>query len=355
MRIAREVSLMVVVLLMSLGLPTLGSRFAAAVGPGAATGAEAAITLQGSGATFPAPLYQKWFAEYNKAHPDVQVNYQALGSGAGIKQFQNNLVDFGASDAAMTDEEMAAVKQGVVLLPMTAGAIVLAYNLPNGPSELKLSRDAYVGIFLGKITQWNDPAIANTNPGANLPPTKITAVVRSDGSGTTFVFTSHLSAISEAWKSGPGAGKSVNFPAAVAGKGNSGVTALIKETPGAIGYVEYGYALQTKLPMATLQNKSGNYVKADLASGKEALASVPLPADLRAWATDPATPNSYPIVTYTWLLCYKKYQDPKIAETLKSIIQYGVTQGQSFSVELGYIPLPGNVVDAVTRAMNDIS
>src|SRR5215469_8002830 len=173
--------------------------------------AQAATTLQGTGATFPAPLYQKWFTEYNQAHPDVEVNYQALGSGAGIKQFQQHLVDFGASDAAMTDAEIAPVKEGVVLLPMTAGAIVLAYNLP-GITDLKLSRQADAGIFLGKITNWNDPAIAKTNPGITLPDTKITVVSRSDGSGTTFVFTSHLSAISPEWKNGPGSGKSVSFP-----------------------------------------------------------------------------------------------------------------------------------------------
>jgi phosphate transport system substrate-binding protein len=177
------------------------------------------VTLQGTGATFPAPLYQRWFSEYNKLHPTVQINYQALGSGAGVKQFQDGLVNFGASDAAMTDEEIAAVKNGVVLLPMTAGSIVLGYNLPAGPKELKLSREAYVGIFLGKITQWSDPAIAKANPGEKLPDTKITVVTRSDGSGTTFVFTSHLSAIGEDWKKGPGAGKSVNFPVGVAGKG----------------------------------------------------------------------------------------------------------------------------------------
>ena len=355
MRIARGVLLLVAVSLMGVGLVTLGGRFGTRLGAGVATNAQAATTLQGTGATFPAPLYQKWFTEYNKAHPDVQINYQALGSGAGIKQFQQHLVDFGASDAAMTDAEIAAVPEGVVLLPMTAGAIVLAYNLPDGPSELKLSREAYVGIFLGKITQWNDPAIAKANPGVTLPATKIQPVVRSDGSGTTFVFTSHLSAISDAWKSGPGAGKSVNFPAAVAGKGNAGVTALIKETPGAIGYVEYGYAVQTKMPMAVLENKSGKYVKADLTTGKDALASVQLPADLRAWITDPAAPEAYPIVTYTWLLCYKKYKDPNTAATLKSVIQYGLTQGQSFSVDLGYIPLPANVVDAVSKALEQIS
>jgi len=352
MRIVRGMLALGGAALMGLILATPNGR--SGLGSGVAIGA-GTITLQGSGATFPAPLYQKWFTEYNKAHPDIEINYQALGSGAGIKQFQQNLVDFGASDAAMTDEEIAAVKQGVVLLPMTAGAIVLSYNLLNGPSELKLSREAYVGIFLGKITQWDDPAIAKSNPGVRLPSLKIQPVVRSDGSGTTFVFTSHLSAVSDAWKNGPGAGKSVNFPAAVAGKGNAGVTALIKETPGAIGYVEYGYAMQTKIPMVALQNKSGSYVKADLTSGKDALASVQLPANLRAWITDPTGAQSYPIVTYTWLLCYKKYSDPDKAAAIKSVVQYGLTQGQSFSVDLGYIPLPPNVVDAVSKALAQIS
>jgi phosphate transport system substrate-binding protein len=278
-----------------------------------------------------------------------------LGSGAGIKQFQQHLIDFGASDAAMTDQEMAPVKDGVVLLPMTAGAIVLAYNLPDVTGDLKLSRKAYAGIFLGKITNWNDPAITRTNPGLKLPETKITVVSRSDGSGTTFVFTSHLSAISDEWKNGPGPGKSVNFPVGVAGKGNPGVAALIKQTPGTIGYVEYGYAIQAKMPMAVLENKSGKYVKADLSTGKDALSSVELPQNLRAWVTDPNGADSYPIVTYTWLLCYKKYQNPKTVDALKSVIKYGLTTGQSFSADLGYIPLPGNVVDADMKALAQIS
>ena len=232
---------------------------------------------------------------------------------------------------------------------------MLTYNLPDAPSEVKLSRDAYTGIFLGKITQWNDPVIAKANPGAKLPDTKITVVSRSDGSGTTYVFTSHLSAISDAWKSGPGAGKTVNFPVGVAGKGNPGVAALIKQTPGAIGYVEYGYAQQTGMPMAVLENKSGKYIKPDLETGKNALASVQLPENLRAWITDPAGADAYPIVTYTWLLCYKKYADPKIADTLKSVIKFGLSTGQTFSVQLGYIPLPPNVVSAVTKALDQIS
>jgi len=313
------------------------------------------ITLQGTGATFPAPFYQRWFAEYHKVHPEVQVNYQALGSGAGVKQFTDGLVDFGASDAAMTDEEIKLVKDGVIMLPMTAGSVVLGYNLPGFTGDLRLSREAYIGIFFGKITAWNDPKIAAANPGVTLPATKITVVERSDGSGTTYVFTNHLSAISDEWKAGPGVGKSVNWPVGVSGKGNAGVTALIKQTPGAVGYIEYGYAKETKVPMAMLQNKSGNYVKVDLASEQAALAGVEMPADMRAWAPDPTGADAYPIVTYTWLLCYKKYAKPEVAETLKAVIHYGLTDAQKFSEELGYIPLPAGVVAAVTKAVDQIN
>jgi phosphate transport system substrate-binding protein len=348
MKIATGISLSIALLLCA----SLGAR---SLNPSGDAIAADNITLQGTGATFPAPLYQKWFAEYNKLHPEVQINYQALGSGAGVKQFQQGLVNFGASDAAMTDDEIKKVKDGVVLLPMTAGSIVLSYNLPGAPAELKLSRDAYTGIFLGKITQWDDPIIAKANPGAKLPSTKITVVTRSDGSGTTFVFTTHLSAISPAWKAGPGAGKSVNFPVGVAGKGNPGVTALIKQTPGAIGYVEYGYAKQTGMPMAEVENHNGKFVKADLESGKNSLATVELPADLRAWIPDPVGDDAYPIVTYTWLLCYKKYHDPKVAQTMKSLVSYGLGEGQKDSEALGYIPLPSNVVDKVKKAADQIS
>jgi phosphate transport system substrate-binding protein len=354
MRILRKLPRVAVISLACVGLAVLGIRLLSERGFATAL-AEDAVTLQGTGATFPAPLYQKWFTEYNKEHPNVQINYQALGSGAGIKQFQQHLVDFGASDAAMTDQEIAPVKDGVVLLPMTAGAVVLAYNLPDITGDIKLSREAYAGIFLGKITSWNDPAITKVNPGVSFPDTKITVVSRSDGSGTTFVFTSHLSAISTEWKNGPGPGKSVNFPVGVAGKGNPGVSALIKQTPGAIGYVEYGYAMQTKMPMALLENKSGKFVKPDLDSGKTALASFQLPENLRGWVTDPTGSDSYPIVTYTWLLCYKKYANAKTLDALKSVIKYGLTTGQSFSADLGYIPLPGNVVDADMKALDQIS
>jgi phosphate transport system substrate-binding protein len=317
--------------------------------------AQNAMTIQGSGATFPAPLYQRWFVEFNKLHPEVQINYQAIGSGAGIKQFQQGLTDFGASDAAMTDAQIAATKNGVQLIPMTAGIIVLTYNLPGAPDNLKLSREAYSNIYLGKITSWNDPAIAKTNPNVKLPDTKITVVSRSDGSGTTFVFTTHLSAISDAWKSGPGAGTTVNFPAGVGGKGNPGVTALVKETPGSIGYVEYAYAKQNKLPMAELENKTGNFIAPGLKAGQEALASVTLPSNLRAWLPDPPGANAYPIVSYTWMLLHKKYDDPKMADTLKTIVLYGLGDGQSFSTQLGYIPLPESIISDDKAALANIS
>ena len=349
-------NLIVVSLVAGLSLCALASSHMLGMGDRAANAADSGpITLQGSGATFPAPLYQRWFVEYNKTHPEVQVNYQAIGSGAGIKQFQQGLTDFGASDAAMTEEQMAATKNGVQLIPMTAGIIVLTYNLPGAPSNLKLSREAYAGIYLGKITSWNDPAIAKSNPNVQLPDTKITVVSRSDGSGTTFVFTTHLSAISDSWKNGPGAGTTVNFPAGVAGKGNPGVTALVKQTPGAIGYVEYAYAKQNHLPMALLENKSGNFIAPSLQAGQEALASVKLPPNLRAWLPDPPAANAYPIVTYTWMLFHTKYDDPKVAATLKDIVLYGLSQGQSFSSELGYIPLPDSVISDDKSALANIS
>ncbi|MGO9062465.1 MAG: phosphate ABC transporter substrate-binding protein PstS [Candidatus Binataceae bacterium] len=357
MRSAPGISLTLIIsLCLRVLIPT--SPFHASAGPGVVLADEAAdgsISLLGTGASFPAPLYELWFRQYNQLHPEVQVNYQALGSGAGIKQFQQGLVNFAASDAAMTDQEIAAVKDGVVMLPMTAGIVVLAYNLPGVPVDLKLSRAAYTGIFLGKITRWNDNAIARANPGVKLPDLKVVVITKSDASGTTFVFTNHLSAISAEWKNAVGTGKTVNFPVGVAARGTLGVTALIKRTPGAIGYVEYGYAKQSGVAMAMLENRAGNFVKPELATGRTALASVSLPPNLRAWMPDPPGADSYPIVTYTWLLCYKKYKDPKIAAALKSLLRYCLTGGQAYSAELGYIPLPPEVVKLVTQALDRIS
>ena len=327
------------------------------LGLAASDSAAAMVKLKGSGASFPFPLYGRWFKDYGKVNKEVQVDYQAKGSGAGIKDFVNKTVDFAASDAAMTDEEIASVDVGVQLLPMTAGKIVLAYNLPNGPTDLKLSREAYSKIFLGQITKWNDPLIAKANPGATLPATAITVVRRADSSGTTFVFTQHLSAVSEAWKNGPGAGTTVNWPGSdkfIASPKNDGVAATIKQTPGALGYIEYGFAKITKLPMAWLENKAGTFIEPTLESGQAALANVTLPGDFRAWLSDPEGAGSYPIVSYTWMLFYKKYSNPKMAEALRAVVQYCLTEGQKVSGEMGYIPLPGNVVELVAKAANNI-
>lgn len=313
------------------------------------------VSLTGAGASFPAPLYQRWFSEYNKANPNVQVSYQSVGSGAGVEQFTQGTVDFGASDTAMKNDEIGKVKPGVVLLPMTAGSIVLGYNLPElKGQELKLSRDAYVGIFLGNITNWNDPAIAKTNPGVNLPDKKITVVHRSDGSGTTGVFTQHLATINPGWASKVGSGKTVEWPTGVGAKGNEGVTAQILQTDGSIGYIEYGYAKQQEIAIATLQNKAGQFVAASPQSAAKALQAVKLPENLRAFILDPTGADSYPIVTYTWILAYKKYDDPNKLQAFKGVMNWALTDGQKFSEELGYVPLPPAVVQKVQAALNTI-
>jgi len=315
--------------------------------------AVSAQQLSGAGATFPAPLYQRWAVEYNKQVPTIRVNYQSVGSGAGVNNFLQGVVDFGASDAAMTDEEMAKAPRGVILLPATAGSVVLAYNLENVP-DLKLTRAALAGIFLGTITRWNDPAIVAANPGVPLPDRAINVAYRSDGSGTTFVFTQHLAAISPEFDEEVGFDKSVTFPVGVGGKGNEGVTALIKQAPGTIGYVEFGYAEQNSLPVASLENKSGNFVAPTPESGAVALATVELPENLRVWPVDPAAPEAYPITTFSWLLLYRKYDDAAKLQALKDFVTYGLTEGQAFAVELGYIPLPEAVVARANAALATI-
>ena len=313
--------------------------------------AGAQTSLNASGATFPAPLYNRWFLEYNKVHPDVQVNYNGVGSGQGIKDFTNGLTDFGASDAAMTDKEMAAVTNGgVVLLPMTAGSIVISYNLPGLTQPIQLPRDVYPSIFDGTITKWSDPKIAAANPGVTIPDLPITVASRADGSGTTFNFSSHLAAISPEFVTKVGKGnKQVPFPG-VAGKGNAGVAALIKQTPGTIGYVEYGYAKNAGLPMATLQNQAGKFVAPTEDSGAAALASVELPANLRVFITDPAGDTSYPIVTYTWWLVHTTYTKAGEADAIKALATWCLTDGQKLSGDLGYLPLPPTVVAKVQAA-----
>src|SRR5271166_6537247 len=295
--------------------------------------------LQGAGASFPAPLYQKWFKEYSAAHTNIQVDYQSVGSGTGVKSFMDKTVDFAASDAAMKPEDMAKVEGGVQLLPMTAGSIVFAYNLKDVPN-LRLSREDYAGIFLGKITKWNDPAIAKANPGVKLPGDPINVIVRADGSGTTYVFTKHLAAISPEFAKDVGVNTQPNWPVGTKSKGNEGVTASILTTPGSIGYIEYGYAHSQNLHMATLENKSGNYVAATTDSAKAALASAEMPPDLIAWVSDPAAPDAYPIVTFTWMIFYKKYDSKEKLDALKALVAYGLSDGQKDAEPLGYVPLP---------------
>jgi len=312
------------------------------------------VALQGAGATFPAPLYQKWFKSYSLSHDGAQVDYQSIGSGGGVRSVIDKTVDFGASDAAMTPAEMAKVAGGVQLLPLTAGCIVLSYNL-NGLNGLKLSRAAYAGIFLGKVKMWTDPLISKDNPGLNLPDLPINVVVRADGSGTTYVFTQHLSAISPEFAKNPGTNKLPNWPTGTKSKGNEGVTASIMMTPGSIGYIEYGFAKTQDMPMAILENKSGNFVAPSTATVQAALATASFSANLIAWVPDPEAKDAYPIATYTWLICYKHYKDKGKFQLLQSLLSYCLTDGQKEADALGYVPLPPKVVDMDKAAVQSIT
>jgi phosphate transport system substrate-binding protein len=320
------------------------------------------VTLQGSGATFPAPLYKRWFVEYYREHPDVRVNYSPIGSGAGIRQFTAGLTSFGASDAGMSKKEIDKLPKeygGVLLLPMTAGEIVLSYNLPFA-APLRLSRSAYIKIFLRDITKWNDPEIAKDNPGVALPDEKITVVTRADSSGTTYAFTTHMAAVAKAlgldWK--PGVDKSVPWKESIAAQGNDGVAALIQLTPGSIGYVEFGYAQLAGLPKAALENHSHEFVVPDAEgkSGQLALEGATIPKDLQIRVSDPETSGAYPILTYTWVLSRKHYDDPREAATLKALLLDCLTEGkQEVARQLGYVRLPGAVIDRIRSELQTLA
>jgi phosphate transport system substrate-binding protein len=313
-----------------------------------------AVAIRGAGATFPAPLYQRWIAEYTKLHDDVAISYAAVGSGEGIRRFVAESADFGASDSAMSDAEVQAVRRGVQLVPMTAGSIVLAYNLPGLAGQLQLSREVYVDIFLGQIAKWDDPRIKRLNPSLALPGTGIAVVARLDSSGTTFAFTSHLAAVSEKWSSsGPGAGKHVDWPgAAMLANGNEGVAGMIRRTPGAIGYVEYGTAERAGLAMAALENKAGNFLLPTGQSGMATLRNADLPDDLVAFFPDPDGGDSYPVVTYSWLLLYRQYDDPDLARELKAFVSWCLTDGQQYNEQLGYVRLAPPVVQRALDAVD---
>ncbi|GLS84079.1 phosphate ABC transporter substrate-binding protein PstS [Paraferrimonas haliotis] len=319
--------------------------------------ASAETRLQGSGASFPFPIYSKWFRDYSRATDGVRVDYQAKGSGAGISDFTNQVVDFAGSDAAMNDSELAAVNNGAVLLPITAGEIVLTYNLP-GVSKLKLPRDVYPLIFTGEISKWNDPRIVAANPGVDLPNRNITVVVRSDSSGTTYVYTGHLARINKSFEEKVGQGKAPQWPSSnrfVRAPKNDGITATVKQTPGSIGYIEYGYAKLTKMPTVDLENAAGNFVEAGAETGAAALASADFPQgnlpgsdikDLRAWVYDPSGADAYPIATFTWLI-FPETQDAKKAAAARDLVEYMLTEGQKSADAMGYIPLPQNVIEMV--------
>jgi len=311
------------------------------------------ISLYGAGATLPSFLYLKWFSEYNKKHPNVEISYQPVGSAAGIQQFTSNTIDFGASDVPLTDAEISQVQRGAIALPMTGGSIAVVYNLP-GITGLKFSRQVLADIFLGKIKQWNDPQITGANPGVALPNQAILLVHRSDGSGTTAAFTAHLSAISPEWKEKVGTGLNVAWVAGTGIKDNAGISAQIQQTEGTLGYVEYSFAKQLKLATIALENKAGQFVQPDDNTAAKALATVKLDADLRGAVPDPEGDDSYPIVTYSWLLVYKQYDDPRKAAVLRDVIQWGAGEGQQYATDLGYVPLPTEVADRVTDGARQI-
>jgi phosphate transport system substrate-binding protein len=315
-----------------------------------------AMRLRGAGSTFAAPLQKKWLEAYQKRHPEAVVSYEAIGSGEGTQQFLTGAVDFGASDEALSDEQMRAVPSGAQLVPVMAGSIVLAYNLDGLDGPLKLSRAVYVDIFFGKITSWDDPRLQQLNPDLKLPHQAIIVVAREDSSGTTYAFTNHLSAISPEWRErGPGVGSVIAWPShPMVARGNEGLAGRIKLSQGAIGYVEYGIASRGDLAMAWLENKAGVFIQPHGGSGLATLLNRPMPDTLRVFDPDPDGEDSYPIVTYSWLLLYKTYDNPQKAAALKNYVRWCLTEGQSFNESLGFVRLPPWVVTRAVRAVDSI-
>jgi phosphate transport system substrate-binding protein len=301
--------------------------------------------LTGAGATFPYPIYSKWFSEYSAAHPGVEINYQSIGSGGGIRQVTAGLVDFGASDMPMTDDMLASSKVKLIHLPTVLGAVVPVYNVPGAP-DIRFSGDVLADIYLGKISNWNDPRVAKDNPGVKLPDQKIIVVHRSDGSGTSFIFTDYLSKVSQEWAAGPGKGSSPSWPAGVGGKGNEGVAGLVRQMPGAIGYVELIYALQNKISFGTVKNAAGNWIKASIDGVTDAAASIKsMPADYRISITNAPGPNAYPISSFTYLLIPADSSNPANRKVLKDLLSWIVKSGESEVAALSYAPLPQSIAD----------
>ena len=316
----------------------------------------AQTTLNGAGATFPYPMYSKWFSKYHDAHPDIQFNYQSIGSGGGIRQVLAGTVDFGASDGPMTDEQLAQAKTKILNVPTVLGAVVPAYNVSGVSGEIKFTPDVLAGIFLGKITNWNDKGIASANPGVNFPKDEpIVVIHRSDGSGTTFIFTEYLSKVSSDWQSQAGKGTSVKWPVGLGGKGNEGVAGMIRQMQGSIGYIELIYAVQNKITYGTVRNASGAFVKASLDSVTAAAASVKsMPADFRVSITNAPGKDAYPISSFTWLLIPAQAKDAAKGKIIADFLNWMVDDGQKMTADLTYAPLPASVVTKVKDEIKQV-
>ncbi|MBD2464510.1 phosphate ABC transporter substrate-binding protein PstS [Oscillatoria sp. FACHB-1407] len=323
---------------------------AIALSPVLSTYAQSAISLNGAGATFPAPLYERYFSEFTRANPNIRVNYQAIGSGGGIRQTIAETVDFGGSDAAMTDAQIAQVDRGIILVPTAGGAVSITYNLP-GIDNLRLSRSVYPDIFSGRITRWNDPRIVADNPGVNLPDLPIRTAVRADGSGTTFIFTNNLSAVSPYFRGRIGVGTAPRWTTnPITGRGNPGVAAQVARTRGAIGYVEYAYAKQNNLQVASLENKAGQFVAPSLQATEEALSAVEFPDNFRVFVGDPD--RGYPISGLTWLMVYRQYEQAGKAAAIKRMVEWILTDGQEINNTLDYLRIPEAVARRAIETVN---
>ncbi|HXQ25340.1 MAG TPA: phosphate ABC transporter substrate-binding protein PstS [Candidatus Acidoferrales bacterium] len=324
------------------------------LGLAATAGAQSGtVLLNAAGATFPYPIYSKWFDVYHTAHSDVQINYQSIGSGGGIRQLLAGTVDFGASDGPMTDDQLAQAKVKILHFPTVLGAVVLTYNVAGISGDLNFTQKAIAGIYLGTITKWNDPEIAKANPGVSLPSTDIVVVHRSDGSGTSYIFTDFLSKASADWKSKIGNGTSVNWPVGLGGKGNEGVTGLVKQTPGSIGYVELIYALSNNIPYGKVQNASGKFLKADLAgvTAAAAAAAKDMPDDFRVSITNAPGAAAYPISSFTWLLIPAQISDATKRDAIKGFLKWMLDDGQGYNESLSYAKLPKPVIDKEKKAI----
>ena len=334
--------------------PKLAHRILATVLlAGVTATASAQMMINGAGATFPYPIYSKWFDEYAKVDPSVRFNYQSIGSGGGQKQILAQTVDFGASDGPMTDDNLTKAPGKILHIPTVAGAVVLTYNLPGNPA-LKLDGDTIAGIFLGQIKKWNDPKLAALNSGANLPDQEIVVVHRSDGSGTTFIFTDYLSKVSSEWKEKVGNNTSVNWPAGIGGKGNEGVSGQVKQTPGAIGYVELIYATQNKMPYAEVKNSAGQFVKPTIDSVTAAIATANIPDDFRFSMTNAPGKDAYPISGATWLLVYEQQKDATKGKKLVEFLKWAMKDGEKMAKDLDYASLPESVQQRVLKRIDEI-